>query len=67
VALAAAKGEQTLAALAEWFEVHPTQITPWKSELLARAAEVFARAAEKRGGPAPEGVACQDWAAGFED
>ena len=30
VALAAIKGEMTLAQLAEHFDVHPTQITQWK-------------------------------------
>ena len=48
VALAAVKGDQTLASLAERFDVHPNQITQWKTELLQRAAEVFATAAEKR-------------------
>jgi len=48
VALAAVKGEYTLVQLAERFDVHPNQITQWKTELLQRAAEVFATAAEKR-------------------
>lgn len=48
VALAAVKGDQTLTALAERYDVHPNQITQWKTELLQRAAEVFATAAEKR-------------------
>ena len=52
VAVAALKGDQTLAALAERFDVHPNQITQWKTELLQRAAEIFATVAEKReGGP----------------
>ena len=38
VALAAVKGDKTLAELAEHFSVHPTQITEWKQQLLARAA-----------------------------
>ena len=41
VALAAAKGDKTLAELAEQFGVHPTQITDWKQHLLARAGDVF--------------------------
>ena len=49
VAIAAVKGDQTLVQLAERFDVHPNQITQWKTELLQRAAEVFAAtAAEKR-------------------
>ena len=41
VAVAAVKGDKTLAELAEQFQVHPTQITEWKQQLLARAADVF--------------------------
>jgi len=48
VALAALKGDQTLASLAQQFDVHPNQSTQWNTELLQRASEVFATVAEKR-------------------
>jgi transposase len=52
VAVAAIKGDRTLVELSEQFKVHPNQIGQWRGELLERAAEVFATAAEKReGGP----------------
>jgi transposase len=41
VALAAIKGERTVAQLSEQFDVHPNQITTWKAQLEAAAAEVF--------------------------
>ena len=41
VALAAIKGEMTLAQLAEHFDVHPNQITQWKAQLQESAADVF--------------------------
>jgi transposase len=41
VALAAVKGDKTLAELAQQFDVHPNQITQWKAQLLDGAAGVF--------------------------
>ena len=41
VALAAMKGERTLAELAEQFDVHPNQIQDWKSRLTEGAEGVF--------------------------
>jgi transposase-like protein len=41
VAVAAIKGEKTLAELAEQFDVHANQITSWRTQLLEGAAEVF--------------------------
>jgi transposase len=41
VALAAIKGDRTLAQLAEQFDVHPNQIASWKGQLEGGAADVF--------------------------
>ncbi len=41
VALAAVKGDRTLAELAEQFDVHPNQIISWKAQLEGGAADVF--------------------------
>ena len=41
VALAAIKGEKTLAELAQQYDVHPNQITAWKGQLVDAAAGVF--------------------------
>ncbi len=48
VALAAIKGDRTLAQLAQQLDVHPNQITSWKAQLEGGAADVF--------GPGGDGV-----------
>ena len=41
VALAAVRGDKTLAELAQQFDIHPNQITQWKAQLEGAAADVF--------------------------
>jgi putative transposase len=45
VALEAIRGQKTAAELAGEYQVHPSQITQWKKQLLDAAQEVFGDAA----------------------
>jgi transposase len=47
VTLEAIVEQKTLAELASEYDVHPTQITSWKKELLKRAREVFDKNASR--------------------
>ena len=48
VAIAAIKGDKTLAELAEQFDVHPNQVSEWKQQLQESAAGVFDGPARKK-------------------
>ena len=49
VALAAMKGDKTLAELAQLFDVHPNQVTQWRSQVLERlACSALTRARRRR-------------------
>ena len=54
VAMAALKGDRTLAELAQAFDVHANQITQWRTELLEGAAGVFDGRARDAHAPAPD-------------
>jgi transposase len=48
VALAALKGDKTLAELAEHFDLHQNQIVEWKKQLLDNADTVFGSSKDQK-------------------
>jgi transposase len=52
VGFAAIRGEKTLAELAQQFDVHPNQITQWRTQLLDGASGVFGAVATAEAVPA---------------
>ena len=52
VALAAIKGEKTLAELAQQYDVHPNQITAWKAHVVEAASGLFGSAGREGRPPA---------------
>ena len=51
VALAAIKGEKTLAELAQQYDVHPNQITAWKAQVMEGVAGLFSSGAVDTAAP----------------
>jgi len=48
VALAALRGDKTLAELSEQFDVHANQIVPWKQQAVQNLAAVFDKGADAK-------------------
>ena len=46
--MAAVKGDRTTAQLASEFDVHTSQVTAWKKQLLEGVSELFADGRQKR-------------------
>ena len=62
VAVAAIRGDKTLAELSEQFDVHQNQIQDWRRKLLDHADQVFGRGGSftVRVRTQGQGTACQD-------
>jgi transposase-like protein len=48
IAIEAIKGQKQISELAEEFNVHPNQISKWKTQLLEKGADVFSNNDQKQ-------------------
>jgi transposase len=53
VALAALKGDKTLAELAQQFDVHANKVSAWRAQLLEGASGVFGASPSESSGISP--------------
>jgi len=49
IALAALKGDKTMAELASEYEVHPNQISKWKQKVLEEVPQIFEKKSRSKG------------------
>ena len=54
VAVEALQGEKTVHEIAAKYQVHPTQVTQWRRQLIDQAADVFAGKPANSGDAAPD-------------
>jgi transposase len=57
VAMAAVKGQSTIAELAKSYELHPSQIMDWKKTLWERSEELFQTKGKKNVSSLPDNAA----------
>ena len=62
VALAAVKGDKTLAEIADEFDIHANQVNEWRRQLLDNASGIFSAGADQQKADEKQlkGPACKD-------
>lgn len=49
VAIAALKGDKTIAELSQQFDIHANQVIEWKKQLLENSDQIFSHKADSKG------------------